>query len=262
MLSLALALACAPLACLAAKTIPPAVLDQQPAIPATTNVATTAPQGEIESTLPVADPIFGFNKRALALERRVEMLQWQRDAQGAYATQWSAAQIDSSAFDKQHANPAELPFNGERWWTRDARLDGQPVSPDLLAALNGWQPYAPDLRQLPINLAASFAFNNGGPDGEWLTTSQDPKYPAVGDVRLRWQILERAAPPSGVVLQDGRWELTGDIAAAAANPGGAPAVPLASETWVQQMFGSHLSLLAIVGVVLAILLLLFVRRRR
>ena len=220
-----------------------------------------AQQGQIESTLPVTDPIFGFGAHAIGLERRVEMLQWQRDAQGAYLTQWSAAQIDSSGFDKQHANPAELPFNGERWWTRDARLDGQPVAPDLLATLGAWQPYAPDLRQLPPNLAASFEFHNDGPDGDWLSTSQDPKHPAVGDVRMRWRILERASPPAGLVLRDGRWELPADSTAGLPTARIVPVVPTPNSSWMQRIFGDHLALLAMLGVALA-LLLLFWRWRR
>ena len=265
-----LALMCASLACATASTNPPepcqSIASVAPAPP-----PSTAPHGEVESTLPVADPIFGFSKRALGLERRVEMLQWQRDAQGAYVSRWSAAQIDSSGFDKQHANPANLPFNGERWWTRDARLDGQPVSPDLLAALDAWQPYAPNLSQLPPNLAASFGFDhdgleNGGPDGggrdgSWLSSSQDPKHPAVGDVRLRWRILERASPPAGVALRDGRWDLAVTGVAATPKSALAPSA-IANQTWIQRIFGAHLALLAIVGVVLAILLLLFVRRHR
>ena len=221
-----------------------------------TTTTTPAPQGQVESTLPVEDPVFGFSTRALALERRVEMLQWQRDAQGAYVTQWSAAQIDSSGFDQKHANPPELPFNGERWWTRKARLDGQPVSPNLLAALDAWQPYAPDLRQLPPNLAASFQ-----PDGQWLSTSQAPKHPAVGDVRLRWRILEHASPPPGIALREGRWELPADIAAVAAQPAIAPVAPSAGGSWMRRTFGGHLSVLVIIGVALAALLLLWRRRR-
>jgi hypothetical protein len=260
-----LALICTPLACGAASSNVPAgaaaanpTATSTPASPS----ATSAPQGQVESALPVEDPIFAFSTRALALERHVEMLQWQRDAQGAYATQWSAAQIDSSGFDQKHANPAELPFNGERWWTRDARLDGRPVSPDLLAALDAWRPYAPDLRQLPPNLAASFAFDNGGPDGQWLSTSQDPKNPAVGDVRLRWRILEHAAPPKGVVLRDGRWELPANFVAASSKPKVAPAAPASNGNWLQRTFGGHLLLLAILGVVLAVLILLWHRHHQ
>jgi hypothetical protein len=226
----------------------------------TSSATTASPQGQIESTMPVEDPIFGFSTRALALERHVEMLQWQRDAKGAYATQWSAAQIDSSGFDKAHANPPELPFNGERWWTRDARLDGHPVSPDLLAALDAWQPYAPDLRQLPPNLAASFAFDNGGPGGKWLSTSQDPKHPAVGDVRLSWRVLEHASPPPGVALRDGRWELPASLVAVPPKP--AVIVPPSNGNWLQRTFGGHLLLLAILGVGLAVLLLLWRRQRQ
>lgn len=249
-----LALICMPVACSAA----PSNTAASPGATSAASPATTmpAPLGQVESTLSVEDPIFGFSTSALALERHVEMMQWQRDGQGAYATQWSAARIDSSGFDQKHANPTELPFNGERWWTRDARLDGQPVSPDLLAVLDAWQPFAPDLRQLPPNLAASFQ-----PDGQWLSTSQDPKHPAVGDVRLSWRILEHASPPQGVVLRDGRWELPANFLAASPQPVVAPVVPVSNGNWLQRTFGGHLLLLAIIGVVLAVLLLLWRRRQ-
>lgn len=252
---LLLALICAQVACTGAPLDHSAASSGAPNAPASA-IPMPAPQGMVESSLPVEDPVFGFSMRALALERRVEMLQWQRDAQGAYTTQWSVAHVDSSGFDPTHANPAELPFNGERWWTRDARLDGRPVSPNLLAALDAWQPYAPDLRQLPPNLAASFQ-----PDGEWLSTAQDPKHPAVGDVRLRWRILERAAPPPGIALYKGRWELPADIAAAAPQSAIAPVAPSAGGGWMQRTFGGHLKLLAIIGVALAALLLLWRHRR-
>lgn len=215
----------------------------------------------VESSLPVADPVFGFSTRALALERRVEMLQWQRDTQGVYVIQWSAALIDSSGFDRKHANPAELPFNGERWWTRDARFEGRPVSPDLLASLDAWQPYTPDLLQLPSNLAASFDFHDGGPAGEWLGTSQDPQHPVVGDLRLRWRVLRHAPPPPGIVLRAGRWELPADIAAAPHAPVLAPIAPASSGNWLRRTFGAHLWLLTIIGIALAALLLLWRRRR-
>ena len=220
------------------------------------------PQDMVESSLPVTDPVFGFSTRGLALERRVEMLQWQRDTQDAYAPQWSAALIDSSGFDRKHANPAELPFNGERWWTRNARFEGQPVSPDLLASLDAWQPYAPDLLQLPSNLAASFDFHDGGPAGQWLSTSQDPQHPVVGDVRLRWRVLRRAPPPPGIVLRAGRWELPADIAAAPHGPVLEPIAPVSNGNWLRRTFGAHLWLLTIIGIALAALLLLWRHRRR
>ncbi|MEO5595612.1 MAG: TMEM43 family protein, partial [Lysobacteraceae bacterium] len=192
-----------------------------------------------------------------ALERRVEMRQWQRDASDAYAMQWSAAQIDSSGFDTAHRNPAQLPINGSRWWTHAARLQGSAVAADVLGTLDGWQPFAPDLSQLPPNLAASFQ-----PDGDWLSTSQDPAHPMIGDVRLQWQVLKQAPPPSGIVLRDGEWRLP-DTSIVATQPAMPPPVqPSAAPTRVQQLFGNYVLWLIGAGIVLALLILLATRRRR
>ncbi len=232
--------------------------DLQPANAAAPQASTQAavPNTPITSGEDVLDPDFRFSARALALERRVEMRQWQRDAGGAYEAQWSAAQIDSSAFDRTHANPARFPFNGARWWTHAAQLQGSAVAADVLGTLAGWQSFAPDLRQLPPNLAASFQ-----PDGDWLSTSQDPGKPVVGDVRLQWQVLKQAMPPPGIVLGDGEWRLP-DKAVVTTQPATPPTVkPTAVASPMQRLFGSYVTWLLGAGVVIALLILLARRRR-
>ncbi len=242
----------------------------RPADPPPAVVLPAHPQGQIESATSVADPTFGIHARVLGLERGVEMLQWRKvdfPLPPHYEQAWTAERVDASGFDAAHRNPGELPFNGERWWTTDPKLDGQPVSPDVLAALDAWTALKPDLAQLPTNLAVSFQ-----PDGDWLSTSQDPAHPQVGDVRVRWRSMLRAAAPAGVVLVAGRWELhpasavatapSVPVHPAAASPGAAPGPSNGDmRAWVQRMFGDHLAWLVVGGICVALLLLVWRRRR-
>jgi hypothetical protein len=232
---------------------------------ATTSPATkTSPQGQVESTAAVADPIFGVRAKVLGLERGVEMLQWRKvdfPAPPHYEQAWTAERIDSSGFDAAHRNPGDLPFNGERWWTAEPKLDGHPVSAGVLTALDAWTPLKPDLTQLPTNLAVSFQ-----PDGDWLSTSQDPADPEVGDVRVHWRVIEHAQAPSGAMLVAGRWELPAKATAAATSsvvPSTSTSTAQESEVsaWVRRMFGDHLTWFVVGGLVLALLLLAWKRRR-
>ncbi len=217
-------------------------------------------QGRIESKAVVTDPDFHVHANVLGLERRVEMLQWRRTdvpAPPHYEQAWVAGMVDSSGYDAKHRNPGDLPFNGARWWSSNARLDGQPVSASVLGALDAWTPLKPDPSQLPENLAVSFQ-----PDGEWLSTSQDPKHPQVGDVRVRWSAIERAAAPAGIVRMDGRWDLPATATAAVSSaPAVAAAQPVASASWWSRLFGDRLPWLVGGGMLLALAVLVFKRSR-
>ena len=225
----------------------------------------TTPQGQVESAAAVADPMFGVHAKVIGLERSVEMLQWRKvdfPTPPHYEQAWTAERIDSSGFDAAHRNPGELPFNGERWWTAEPKLDGHPVSADVLAALDAWSPLKPDLAQLPTNLAVSFQ-----PDGDWLSTSQDPAHPEVGDVRVRWRVIEHAPAPAGAMLVAGRWEMpakatTAASSAAAPSPSASTAVDREVHAWVQRMFDDPLTWRIAGGLVLASLLLLLAWKRR
>ena len=242
----------------------PAPANAATASAATPPPALQTPQGQVESAAAVADPVFGVHAKALGLERGVEMLQWRKvdfPAPPHYEQAWTAERIDSSGFDAAHRNPGDLPFNGERWWTTEPKLDGHPVSTDVLAALDAWSPLKPDLTQLPTNLAVSFQ-----PDGDWLSTSQDPAHPQVGDVRVHWRVIEHAPAPAGAMLVAGRWELpakttTAATSAAASSPSASTAQNGEAYAWMQRMFGDHLTWWVVGGLVLALLLLAWKRRR-
>ncbi|MEO8742795.1 MAG: TMEM43 family protein [Lysobacteraceae bacterium] len=219
--------------------------------------AAQQPHGQIESSVEVSDPDFGVHAKVLGLERRIEMLQWHevdRPTPPHYEQAWSAERVDSSMFDVTHKNPGDLPFNGARWWSADPKLDGHPVSADVLAALDAWVPLKPDLVQLPTNLAVSFQ-----PDGDWLSTSQDPAHPRIGDVRVRWHQIEHASAPAGTVLVSGHWELPALAQTPAAST--QQVSPPPTEGWMQRVFGDHMVLLLVIGIALALLLLIWKHRR-
>jgi hypothetical protein len=233
-----------------------------PSVASTTSAATqTHPSGQIESAATVTDPDFGVRAKALGLERSVEMLQWRKldlPAPMYYEQAWVAGRVNATGFDDTHRNPGDIPFNGERWWSADPKLDGQPVSADVLAALNAWVPLKPDLSQLPTNLAVSFQ-----PDGDWLSTSQDPKHPAIGDVRVRWRLIEHAPAPMGTVLIAGRWELPAASASTATTTTAIaqPSLPSGGlGAWMQRVLGDHLMWLIIAGLALGLALLAWKRR--
>jgi len=131
----------------------------------------------------------------------------------------------------------------------------------VLAALDTWSPLKPDLTQLPTNLAVSFQ-----PDGDWLSTSQDPAHPQVGDVRVHWRAIEHAPAPAGTMLVAGRWEMPARAATAAAStvvpsPSASTALDGEVRAWVQRMFGDHLTWWIVGGIAIALLLLAWRRRR-
>ena len=220
------------------------------------------PQGKIESKAVVTDPDFGVHANVIGLERRVEMLQWRRTdfpAPPHYEQAWVAGIVDSSGYDARHRNPGDLPFNGARWWSADARLDGHPVSASVLGVLDAWTPFKPDPSQLPTNLSVSFQ-----PDGEWLSTSQNAAHPQIGDVRVRWSAIERAPAPAGTMLVDGHWDLPATAAASAANSSAPPAAaeqPAASTPWWSRLFGDRLMWLLAAGALLALALIVWKRQR-
>lgn len=159
----------------------------------------------------IRDPDFRVETRQFALDRRVEMLQWRREGAG-YAPVWNVAVIDSTGFDEAHRNPSELPIGGERWWATDATLNGKPLAPEVLRTLGEWHEFRPSYRRLPANLAATFQ-----PDGDGLSSSENPLDPQVGDLRVTWRELTLPPLQGKVELRDGVWHPLPDAAVPAAS---------------------------------------------
>jgi hypothetical protein len=242
------------------------------AAPTTSTAAAAAqahPKGQIESSADVSDPIFGVRAKVLGLERGVEMLQWRKvdfPAPPHYEQAWTAERIDSTGFDAAHRNPGDLPFNGQRWWTTEPVLGGRPVSADVLATLDAWTPLKPDLAQLPTNLAVSFQ-----PDGDWLSTSQEPAHPQIGDVRVRWRTIGYVPAPGRAVLVAGRWELPAPAKAVGTVPVASsrsarlsPSARSSGDTLkgLRRTAGDHLIWLVAAGFALILLVLVWKRKNK
>lgn len=216
--------------------------------PAAPTSGAAVPRGKPDVSGELRDPEFGVSRHAAGLQRRVEMYQWRRDGT-RYATAWSQQRIDSSAFDPAHANPKDFPVRTRYWIATRVRLDGKPLSEDVLKTFGTWRAFRPGFSSLPGNLAATFQ-----PEGDGLSSSENPLDPRIGDLRITWHALELPPLAGKVVLESGAWvpvEAAGGIAGVqgAARPT-APAAQSRSSTnrdprwkWV---IGTLLALSAVV----------------
>lgn len=172
---------------------------------ASTVMPTPAPAQEAplepRTTAPVRDADFGVSTRQFGLDRRVEMLQWQRTREG-YRRVWHDARIDDAGHAPGHANPPEIELPSRRWWSDSAQLRGRPVDPAVLRELGTWHPFRPDFAALPANLAVTFQ-----PEGDGLGSALNPLEPGIGDMRVTWRELRLPPLEGRVELRGGRWSL-------------------------------------------------------
>ncbi len=153
-----------------------------------------------------ADPAFGLAVSAIKLRRDVEMYQWTEEKKSetqkklggseetvttyTYKKEWSSGLIDSSEFHKPdgHTNPGELPVESETF-TADGVTVGDYTLPDSLIEK------IEDYHALPItkktksevtaDLPAPVTISNDG-----FFVGQDPKAPAVGNLRIHFEVVE------------------------------------------------------------------------
>jgi hypothetical protein len=144
--------------------------------------------GTLRVTRPARDTQLGIGADAVALLRRVEMLQWQESCAGArcdHALAWSEKPIDSRAFRQPqgHQNPPSLPFSSERFLAGELRLGTYVVDPALAAEGAEAVSWPVRTAQLPPNLAATFREQDGA------LYAGDPAHPAAGDLRVSYRIV-------------------------------------------------------------------------
>jgi hypothetical protein len=132
------------------------------------------------------DPEFNLRVDTPVLMRHVEMFQWREihiSSGVHYELDWVDRPLDASHFVEPagHANPASFPLSGKQFDAGLVQLGGFKLSPELLHALPGSEQITPDLKQLPVNLAASFSQYQ-----DYLVTSAHPGDPRLGDLRVSW----------------------------------------------------------------------------
>lgn len=174
--------------------VPPAAADP---------VRPVALGGELRLLGPARDAELGVSAEAVALERRVEMLQWEERCSPApcrYELRWSEQAIDSSGFREPegHRN-APMPLASRRFLAGGIWLDGVEVEPQVALAQIAAMPWPVRLAELPANLAASFREHEG-----MLYAGADPAHPAPGDLRVSYRIVPGGAQRLTGFLADRR----------------------------------------------------------
>nr|WP_282453007.1 TMEM43 family protein [Lysobacter sp. CAU 1642] len=120
-----------------------------------------------------------------------------------YERDWDDDLIDSADFAEPegHRNPTSMPFPSREWRAESVSLGAVPLTPEVVAEVDGWRPMAVQPERLPANLAATFGVDDGA-----LSTVQGA--PEVGDVRIRFFRLPEG--PLSVVARAGSGGLEGD----------------------------------------------------
>lgn len=165
-----------------------------------------APQGAPVNESTLRDTEFGVGTRQFGLQRRVEMYQWRRAGAG-YAAAWAQEPVDSSGFDAAHANPGAFPVRTRYWIATRVLLDGKALDEDVLKETGTWRGFRPGFSALPGNLSATFQ-----PEGDGLSSSENPLDPQVGDLRITWHELTLPSLAGKVALQGDTWVPAADAA--------------------------------------------------
>lgn len=191
---------------------------------AATAAASPRSAGEPRATAVLRDREFGVRTHAIGLQRRVEMYQWRLGDDGRYRALWWPRPIDSSGYSDRFRNPGAFPLETRYWIGEGITVGGRPVDDAVIKRLGAWRSFRPGFTALPGNLAATFQ-----PEGDGLSSSENPLDPRVGDLRVTWR--EMVLPPidGRVALRDGRWVIAhGQQARAVAVRAGA--APVAAAT--------------------------------
>lgn len=162
--------------------------------------------GPISTDGPVADEDLGVQADAVKLLRNVSMYQWIEEKKSetrkklgggeetvttyTYKKDWSTSPVDSSAFQETagHENPGEFPLPSATFVADPVHLGAFTLSEEQLGQLN-------EATDLPVDAAAAESL----PEGMEATVDKgafymgaDPATPAIGDVRISFQVVNPA----------------------------------------------------------------------
>ncbi len=160
--------------------------------------------GRADTEIGVADNVFGIQEMALKLRRTVEMYQWKEESAVktekkiggseettttySYRKSWEDKPVASASFQRRvgHENPAEMRFEGQTFQAEDVKVGAHSLPGRLIARLVGFEGLEPPASDsLPGTLAAEAKVSGGH-----LYFGADPANPAVGDHRVRFEIVK------------------------------------------------------------------------
>ncbi len=151
----------------------------------------------------VTDEIFGIAEPALKLRRSVEMYQWEEVKESKteekmggsssttttykYRKEWKNGVNDSSGFKQPagHDNPEQMLFPSQSMEALDITVGPYKLPDTLVEGIGGWEDFpAPALEALPEPVRAKAKVSESR-----LYFGENPSQPAVGDHRIRFQIV-------------------------------------------------------------------------
>lgn len=152
--------------------------------------------GDLKVTTPAKDPKMGVTADAVALERIVEMYQWEEkkdkkkkgdktETTYRYVETWSEREIDSSGFKKSGYSNPSMPFEGETFYSDGVKLGAYSVDQGIASKWPVDDALAleeKDLSGFPKANGTSPVLDAGG------VYFGDPSNTTIGDVRVRYEI--------------------------------------------------------------------------
>jgi len=154
------------------------------------------------------DSYTGIQVHGIRLKRMAQMFQWKENKEEKdkkieyyYEKVWSESPINSSGFfNKSYTNPSSMPVSSEVFQASRVAVGEFELSPVLIAAISGAQPYPvtePMYAQMPEALR-----NGARLAGGELYLGVSPENPQIGDIKISY-ILYPEQEVSVVAKQQG-----------------------------------------------------------
>jgi hypothetical protein len=165
--------------------------------------------GAVSSESPVVDDALPVQVQGVKLIRNVEMYQWNEEKKSetkkklgggeetvttySYNKEWANGRVDSSQFQhpEGHENPESAPYETQTFIADPVKVGVHKLSAEQIGKLN-------EAENLPLEASATESLSPElkekmkVADGRYYMGA-DPKVPALGDVRISYQVVKPAA---------------------------------------------------------------------
>jgi len=141
--------------------------------------------GQIAATSTLKDEFFDISMSTVKLKRVVEMYQWAQNCENdcVYYQTWSENVIDSKNFDDAHQNPDTKQYESKEYFEENVHLGAYTLPEKLVNDLYYDTVMGPD----EISGVYAGRYNL---IGEYITNSENPETPAVGDFRISYKYVK------------------------------------------------------------------------
>jgi transmembrane protein TMEM43 len=165
--------------------------------------------GAVTTEQPVVDDELAVQVQGVKLLRNVEMYQWAEEKKSetrkklgggeetvttySYKKDWASGRTDSSQFQhpEGHENPETVPFESKTFVADPVKVGAHKLSAEQIGKLN-------ETEELPLQPAARDALSSDlqekiqVAEGKFYM-GEDPATPALGDVRISYQVVKPSA---------------------------------------------------------------------